>query len=191
LIGLQADRFGRINVSLLATVLSAVFCFAFWMPSPFVGSKMGLLVFFYTVSGTVTGVFWCTISAVTVEVVGLPELPSALSMIWLTIVPSTMFAEVVTLALKDNHRLTSFIPPEIFVNMMFVGAIVPMLIIRGWKIADVGRLQAVAMCDPSVDKNDSADEKTGTGKSIGSVQQGPNSSRGRRMWKAMFDKSTV
>jgi MFS family permease len=191
LIGLQADRFGRINVSLLATILSAILGFAFWMPSPFVGSKMGLLVFFYIVSGTVTGVFWCTIAAVTTEVVGLRELPSALSMIWLTIVPSTMFAEVITLALKDSQRLTSFIPPQIFVNMMFVGAIIPMLIIRGWKIADVERQRVAVLSNASPDRSETADENIEGGQSTGSVQQGANSSIKRRMWEAMFDKSRV
>ena len=191
LIGLQADRFGRINVSLLATIISAILGFAFWMPSPFAGSKMGLLVFFYIVSGTVTGVFWCTIAAVTTEVVGLPELPSALSMIWLTIVPSTMFAEVITLALKDSQRLTSFIPPQIFVNMMFVGAIVPMLVIRGWKIADAEQLRVAAISNPSTDKSESADQNIEGGRSTGAVQQRASSSIKRRMWEAMFDKGRV
>ena len=180
-------------MSLLATVLSAILGFAFWMPSPFVGSKMGLLVFFYIISGTVTGVFWCTISAVTVEVVGLPELPSALSMIWLTIVPSTMFAEVVTLALKDHQQLTSFIPSEIFVNMMFVGAIIPMLIIRGWKIADVERLREAALSNASTDEAEIADaeNRTDVEQSTLSTQQGTNARVVRRRWLSMFDKKRV
>jgi MFS family permease len=191
LIGLNADRFGRINVSLFATILSAVLGFAFWMPSPYVGSKMGLLVFFYIVSGTVTGVFWCTIAAVTTEVVGLPELPSALSMIWLTIVPSTMFAEAITLALKNRQPLTSFIPPQIFVNMMFVGAIIPMLIVRGWKIAEVERLRVASVPNSPPGKSEIADGKTEVAQAIRPVQHKPDSWISPRAWQTIFEKTRV
>lgn len=78
-IGLISDKVGRITIALFSTVLSAIICYTFWLPSAYVSSKFGLLVFFNITAGMVTGVFWCTIAAVTTEVVGLRELPSALS----------------------------------------------------------------------------------------------------------------
>lgn len=137
IIGLVSDKVGRITVALISTMLSAIICFAFWLPSAYAPSKFGLLVFFNIASGAVSGVFWCTIAAVTTEVVGLPELPSALSMIWLTIVPSTMFAEPMALATRWHGPEDSFIPAQIFISAMFAGAVIPMWILRGWKIAEV------------------------------------------------------
>lgn len=134
LMGLASDRFGRINVALVCTALSGVMCLAFWIPSAYVSSKFGLLIFFNIISGTVTGVFWTVIAAVTTEVVGLPELPSALGMIWLSIVPSTMFAEPISLAVRWHYSTISFIPGQVFISIVFIAAIVPMSIIRGWKI---------------------------------------------------------
>ena len=190
--GLSSDYFGRINVALLATILSAVFGFLFWIPSPYVGSPMALLVFFNIVSGTVTGVFWCTIAAVTTEVVGLPELPAALSMIWLTIVPPTMFAEVIVLALESNKRLTSFIPPQVYINLMFILAILPMLVVRGWKIMEMDRLRSMAGTDtlrPLGTTDLAKDSKVVA--AVAPAREKAKRRAWRKFWMRMFDKTKV
>ena len=153
---------------------------------------MALLVFFNIVSGTVTGVFWCTIAAVTTEVVGLPELPAALSMIWLTIVPCTMFAEVIVLALKSDQRLTSFIPPQIYINLMFVLAVLPILVVRGWKIIEMERLRSMGSTGtlrPLV-TIDLAKESEVAAATV-PVRKKAKRVAWRKFWMRMFDKTKV
>ena len=139
---------------MVSTVLSAGICFAFWLPSAYVSSKFGLLVFFSIASGTVSGVFWCTIAAVATEVVGLQILPSALSMIWLSIVPSTMFAEPMALSCRRYTSGDSFIPAQIFISATFAAAVIPIWVMRGWKAADTDRRAAsdTTVCDKQGEK---------------------------------------
>lgn len=56
-----------------------------WIPA----KSYGLLIFFALIVGTCSGTFWTTIGPVGVEVVGLKELPSALSITWLVLVLPT------------------------------------------------------------------------------------------------------
>lgn len=103
-------------------------------------------------------------------------------MIWLTIVPSTMFAEVITLALETNDRLISFIPPQVFINMVFVAAIIPMLVVRGWKIKEVEKLRAAQ----SYSGDDSKVKNAET-----SLQQEQASLTSKKLWMRMFEKARV
>jgi MFS family permease len=130
--GLISDRFGRINMALLSTLVSGILCFAFWLPAYAVQSPMGLLSFFMLISGS-TGVFWACIAAVSAEVVGLQELPSALSIIWLTIVPATLFSEPIAIALRTERSANEYQNAQIFISVAFFAATIPMLMLRGWR----------------------------------------------------------
>jgi MFS family permease len=130
--GLISDRFGRINMALLSTLVSGILCFAFWLPSYAVQSPMRMLGFFMLISG-VTGVFWACIAAVSAEVVGLQELPSALSIIWLTIVPATLFSEPIAMALRTERSANEYQNAQIFISAAFIAATIPMLMLRGWR----------------------------------------------------------
>ena len=49
-----------------------------------------VLIFYAIISGTVAGTFWPTVAPVTAEVVGLKNLPAALSITWVVIaLPTT------------------------------------------------------------------------------------------------------
>jgi hypothetical protein len=102
-----------------------------------------------------------------------------------------MFAEAITLALKNRQPLTSFIPPQIFVNMMFVGAIIPMLIVRGWKIAEVERLRVASVPNSPPGKSEIADGKTEVAQAIRPVQHKPDSWISPRAWQTIFEKTRV
>jgi predicted MFS family arabinose efflux permease len=67
------------------TALVGVFCLLIWM----FAKSFGLLVFFAILGGTVAGTYWAVVGPVTVEVVGLKRLPSALSITWLVLVLPT------------------------------------------------------------------------------------------------------
>jgi MFS family permease len=84
-IGYFSDSFGRLNMASSMTALVGVFCLLIWM----FAKSFGLLVFFAILGGTVAGTYWAVVGPVTVEVVGLKRLPSALSITWLVLVLPT------------------------------------------------------------------------------------------------------
>lgn len=53
-IGLLSDRFGRFRITTVLTLLSAIFCFAIWIPA----TKLGPLLVFALLSGASYGVFF-------------------------------------------------------------------------------------------------------------------------------------
>lgn len=76
---------GRINIAGFCTFLAGIFCLAIWIPT----KSYGVLIFFALIVGTCSGTFWTTIGPVSAEIVGLKELPSALSITWLVLVLPT------------------------------------------------------------------------------------------------------
>ncbi len=85
LVGIFSDKAGRINLAGLCTFIGGLFCFVIWI----FAKNFGVLVFFAIIVGTVAGTFWTTIGPVGAEVVGLKELPSALSIVWIVLVLPT------------------------------------------------------------------------------------------------------
>ena len=85
LTGLASDRFGRIEVPGVMTFMTGIFCFAFWIPAKGFGS----LAAFSICAGSILGIFWPALGPVATEVVGLKDLPSALSLAWMAIVLPT------------------------------------------------------------------------------------------------------
>jgi MFS family permease len=61
-IGVLSDRFGRIEMARLMTLLCSVPIFAIWLPA----TSYGVAIFFVIVNGAVLGIFWvvsCTLPA--------------------------------------------------------------------------------------------------------------------------------
>ncbi|THV80498.1 MFS general substrate transporter [Aureobasidium pullulans] len=108
-IGIWSDAHSRIHVAAYLTLICGLSCFAFWIPA----TTYGLTIFFALFSGAILGVFWVvsrvhfryllvklsfeqTIGPVCVEVAGLKELPSLLSISWMIIVlPTTCMSMVI------------------------------------------------------------------------------------------------
>ena len=84
-VGIFSDKAGRINLAGFCTFICGLFCFFIWI----FAKSFGVLVFFAIIVGTVSGTFWTTIGPVGAEVVGLKELPSALSLVWVVLVLPT------------------------------------------------------------------------------------------------------
>ena len=82
-VGMFSDKAGRINMAGAATFLAGLFCFVIWI----FAKSFGVIVFFSILVGTVAGTIWTTIAPVGAEVVGLRDLPSALSIVWVFLVP--------------------------------------------------------------------------------------------------------
>ena len=85
-VGVFSDNAGRINLAGACTFVGGLFCFVIWI----FAKSFSVLIFFAIAVGTVSGTFWTTIAPVGAEVVGLKELPSALSILWVfLVVPTT------------------------------------------------------------------------------------------------------
>jgi MFS family permease len=84
-IGYFSDSVGRVNMAVSMTFLAGLFPLVIWM----FAKSFGVLIFFAIVGGSVAGTFWAIIGPVTAEVLGLRELPSALSITWLVLVLPT------------------------------------------------------------------------------------------------------
>ena len=84
-VGIFSDSAGRINIAGFLTFICGLLCFVVWI----FAKTFGVLIFFAIIVGTLAGTFWTTIAPVGAEVVGLKELPSALSITWVVLVLPT------------------------------------------------------------------------------------------------------
>lgn len=141
-IGLASDRWGRINLASFFTFLCGIFCFIFWIPSEVVGSPMGLLLFFSIVGGALAGTFWATVPAVAAEVVGLPDLGSALSWTWVMMVPFVTCSEPIALLIRRTGAEDFvYIYAQIFCALSYVVGGLVLWVLRGWKIGELEELE--------------------------------------------------
>lgn len=136
--GLVSDRYGRINMASLLTFLCSILCFAFWLPA----KGMGLLSFFAIVGGALSGTYWATIAPVGAEVVGSKDLPAALSITWVVMVPPTTVAEPIALELRRQGSKDVYLEAQIFVAMMYMGGALCLLVVRGWKVGQLGERES-------------------------------------------------
>jgi len=114
------------------TLVTGLSCLAFWLPA----EQFGLAVFFALVNGAVCGTFWTTIAPVCVEVVGLKDLPSALSLVWLSTVLPATFSEAIGLYLRRPDLKNQYLYPQIFAAIMYIAAAVSLWLVRVWKMGD-------------------------------------------------------
>lgn len=131
-IGYFSDAVGRINMACAMTFLAGLFALVVWV---FAESE-GVLVFYALIGGTVAGTFWTTIAPVTAEVVGLRDVPSALSIVWLVLVLPCTFSEPIALEIVAREG-GGYLGAQLFTGFMYVAAAACALVLRGWKIGEV------------------------------------------------------
>jgi hypothetical protein len=135
-VGYFSDAAGRMNIALLGTFITGFFCFVIWI----FAKSYGVMIFFSLVVGAFAGTYWTTISVISAEVVGLQLLPSALSLVWISlIVPSTV-AEPIGLQLKSQTG-NIYLHAQVFTAMMYIAAALCLWFLRAWKINE---LQTIA-----------------------------------------------
>jgi MFS family permease len=158
-IGYFSDNIGRLNMASSMTFLVGLFSLVIWM----FAKSFGVLVFFAFIGGTVAGTFWATCAPVTTEVIGLVDLPSALSITWLILVlPTTCKSHAVYVGRHDkasaNIRVVSeaigleivafnngsYTGAILFTGWMYIGAAVCLWLVRAWKIGEMQEKAAAA-----------------------------------------------
>ncbi|KIW66140.1 hypothetical protein PV04_08342 [Phialophora macrospora] len=117
-IGVASDRFGRFGVATTLTLVCGLSCLVIWIPA----TSFGVTVFFAILSGAILGVFWMTIAPLCVEVAGLKQLPSLLSLSWLAVVLPTTFSEIVALYLRRPSHGRPYLYTQIFCGVCYICA---------------------------------------------------------------------
>ena len=161
MVGLASDRWGRLNVGAASTLLTGVMCFGLWLPA----GSYAVVVVFAVLCGAVCGTFWTSISPITVEVVGIRELPSALSLVWLGIVLPTTFAECIALYLRQPQMgRKAYMWPQLFAGCMYMVAFGFLWMLRAWKIGDWDRkmLETSAETESVVSRDAAQVERNGS-----------------------------
>ncbi|KJZ75253.1 hypothetical protein HIM_05447 [Hirsutella minnesotensis 3608] len=137
-IGFFSDLVGRFNLSALTSLFVGIFIFAIWINA----HLYGVLIVFAILCGSVAGTFWATIGPLTVEVVGLKDMPSALNLVWLAILLPSLFSEPIGLQIVESTG--SYLGTQIFTGFLFVAAACCLVGLRGWKVGQERELARLA-----------------------------------------------
>ncbi|QDS72857.1 hypothetical protein FKW77_007245 [Venturia effusa] len=136
-IGYFSDSVGRINIAGIATFLSALFALVIWI----FAKSFGVLIFYALIGGTVAGTFWPTVAPVTAEIVGLKNLPAALSITWVVIVLPTTFSEPI--ALEITQHTGNYLGAQLFTGFMYIAAALCLWFLKAWKLGEMECVAAV------------------------------------------------
>ncbi|KAI9794286.1 MAG: hypothetical protein M1833_000429 [Piccolia ochrophora] len=115
-IGVISDRFGRIEVAGMLTFACGISVFAIWLPA----TSYGVTVFYAIINGAILGVFWVTVGPLSVEVGGLAQLPSLLSLSWISVILPAAFSEVIALKLRRPESSRAYLYPQIFAGVAYI-----------------------------------------------------------------------
>ncbi|KAI1325277.1 MFS general substrate transporter [Xylariaceae sp. FL0255] len=130
IIGISSDYVGRFNVAMLSTLWCGILCLFVWT---FGARSFGACIIFGLLSGSVAGTMWASFGPICAEVVGLPLLPSALSMTWIVLVLPATFAEPIALSLRKSG-VYEYIDVQLFTGFLYIGAFLFGWILRAWKV---------------------------------------------------------
>lgn len=120
IIGKLSDIFGHTLVTSVLSLLTGVFSMTIWVNA----RSFGVLILFALLEGSVAGVFWVNSAPIIAQAVGLSSLPSALNMLWLTIVLPSIFSEPIALEIVAGTG--RYLGAQLFTGMTFVAAAVCM-----------------------------------------------------------------
>ncbi|KAK3373017.1 major facilitator superfamily domain-containing protein [Lasiosphaeria ovina] len=127
-IGIVSDRWSRTVTACALTFLCGVICFALWIPA----NSFGLTAAFAVLCGAILGIFWMTIGPLCVEVAGLRNLQSLLSLSWAAVVVPTALAEVIGLRLREIPAPRPYLYAQIFAGLAYMIASIFMFAL--WRV---------------------------------------------------------
>lgn len=138
--GILSDRFGRIEMAASITCFCGITVFAIWIPAV----DYGVLIFYALISGAILGVYWMCVGPLCAEVAGLKEVPSFLSLQWLTAVLPTTFAEVIALYLRrpDMGRW-GYLYAQVFAGVAYLVA--SAFLFELWRVKRIERRESEAV----------------------------------------------
>ncbi|KAL9083960.1 MAG: hypothetical protein Q9165_008303 [Trypethelium subeluteriae] len=129
-VGYFSDSIGRINMAAAMTFLTGFFSLVIWI----FAKSYGVLIFFALIAGSVAGTFWATAAPVTAEVMGLKNVPAALSIVWLWLVIPTTFSEPIALEIRTMDG--NYLGTQFFAGVMYIAAALCLVFLRARKIGE-------------------------------------------------------
>jgi MFS family permease len=129
LTGWISMRLGRMNIAAAFTFLTGFLCLVMWTQT----KNAAGIYSFAILAGMVGGTFWATVYAVLVDIVGISDLPSSLSLTWVILFIPCTVAEPIALSLRDSlKRHAPYLPVQLFTGFMYVAAAMSLLVVRFW-----------------------------------------------------------
>ncbi|KAF2452407.1 major facilitator superfamily domain-containing protein [Lineolata rhizophorae] len=131
-IGYFSDAVGRLNMATVMTALAGALCLLVWV----FARSFGVMVVFSLVGGMVAGTMWATAAPVATEVVGLRELPAALSILWVVLAVPSTFSEAIALEMVERAG-GEYLGAQLFTGFMYVSGAGCLWLLRAWKLGEV------------------------------------------------------
>lgn len=129
LTGWVSMRLGRMNIAAAFTFLTGFFCLVMWTQT----TNAAGIYRFAILAGMVGGTFWATVYAVLVDIVGISDLPSSLSLTWVILFIPCTVAEPIALSLRDSIQdHAPYLPVQLFTGFMYVAAAMSLLVVKFW-----------------------------------------------------------
>jgi len=100
LAGFILDKFGRVNMAILLSLLNALACWALWLTS----RSFAAISVFAIVQGCAGSAVWSAAAPVAASVVGVKHLGSAMSMFWLILVIPAFVSNPLAVLLQQYSR---------------------------------------------------------------------------------------
>lgn len=172
-VGYFSDSIGRINMAGVTASACALLVYFVWT----MAKNFGVLVFFAIIAGSVVGSFSANIGPVAAEVVGLQDLPAALSLEWLALVLPCTFSEPI--ALQIFGLTGNYLGTQIFVGTSYMGAALCMLLLRGWKVGELNEMLRI--------KHSKEAEVEGVGSTSEAATEAARVAGRRAMWRRFAD----
>lgn len=148
LMGHVGDMIGSVNVSLITTLLSTLFIFAWWIPSKSYGS---LIVLSFLLGG-LSSAFSAGFPPICASLVELEDLSAMLSMSWTVIGAIGIFSTPIAIGLTTADG--SYLYSQIFTGILYVVASVMLLFIRGIQFRNKQTTMDKSLADPSNSVNE-------------------------------------
>ncbi len=131
-LGYISFLFGKINVTIIFTLLLGILSLAYWV---FIKSY-GPLIGFGIIAGFIMGVNWVNFVPMCSDVVGGgDDLLAALSALYLTGGPPMIVSEIIGLKLEQPNSSSPFFHPQILVGVTCIVGALCLLPFREWKIS--------------------------------------------------------
>ncbi|KAL5589222.1 hypothetical protein FOBRF1_015750 [Fusarium oxysporum] len=164
LVGYLSDRFGRINMAAIMTLVAGVLPLAMWVCT----QTYATLVSFAMLEGIVGGVFWAAIGPLMIEVVGMRDVAFGLTPMWISLAIPCTFSEAIALTIVEDTG--SYLGTQLFTGFMYIAAASCLFVLRGWKINQLALKRSLTgdvHGGTGSDTSQPGDEKSGA-KSLGS-----------------------
>lgn len=100
LAGFVLDKFGRVNMAIILSLVNGVACWAIWLPA----RSFAAIATFAIVQGGAGGAVWSSAAPVAASTVGVKDLGSALAMFWLSLIVPVFVGNPLAVLLLEYSR---------------------------------------------------------------------------------------